>query len=96
MGVVVPPRGLLDAPVGTSTMQRVTNPSPGFSPMAVLELMTPEQRLGMFWNLATRQAKPYTAADLEQLKASGNEAYDNAFGWLNMPSPPPRAKGTRK
>lgn len=93
IGINTTPRGMLDAPVGTSTMQRVTNPSPDFSPMISPGLLSNEQRLGAFWNLATRRAKPYTNADLPALAASGQEAVDSALGWAGMTTPLGRADG---
>ncbi len=82
MGINVPPQGLLDAPVGTSTMQRMTNASPYVSPVATPAFMTSEQKIGRFWNAATGRAKQhYTAADLPQLSAAGNEALDAGMGW---------------
>jgi hypothetical protein len=74
-------------PVGTSTMQRLTNPSPAFSPTISPGLLSNEQRLGAFWNLATRRARPYTNADLPQLAAAGNEAVDAAMNWAGMTTP---------
>lgn len=88
LGLQAPtPAGLLDAPVGTSTTQRVSNASPEFSPMISSGLLSNEQRLGAFWNLATRRAKPYTNADLPALAASGQEAVDAALGWSGMMTP---------
>jgi len=72
-------------PVGWSSIyapEVVTNPSPDVSPLASALAMTPEQKVGRFWNLAMGQAKPaYTNADLPQLSAAGNEALDSGMGW---------------
>lgn len=92
IGINATPRGMLDAPVGTSTMQRLTNPSPDFSPMISPGLLSNEQRLGAFWNLATRRAKPYTNRDLPQLSEAANEAYDAAAGFVGTSTP---VKGIR-
>lgn len=70
-------------PVGTSTMQRVTNPSPDVSPLVSAMLMTPEQRVGAFYALGTRRAKPWTGRDLPELSKLANEAYDYAAGFVN-------------
>lgn len=78
-------------PVGWSSTyapEVLTNPSPDFSPMASALMMTPEQKLGRFFNVATKQAKPaYTNADLPQLTAAGNEGFDAAMGWTGMTTP---------
>ena len=74
-------------PVGTSTMQRVTNPSPDVSPLVSAMLNTPTQKLGRFWDAALGRAKPYTGRDLPALTASGNEAYDAAAGFVNSTNP---------
>lgn len=77
-----PPNPILTNPVGTSTMQRVTNPSQTVSPVASALLDSPDQRIGRFWKLATGQAKPaYTGADMPGLAAAGNEAIDAGIGW---------------
>lgn len=77
-----PPNPILTNPVGTSTMQRLTNPSPTVSPVASAILDSPEQRIGRFWNLATGRGKAaYTGADMPALAASGNEAIDAGTGW---------------
>ena len=74
-------------PVGWSSIyapEVATNPSPDVSPLASALAMTPEQKVGRFWNLATGQAKPaYTNADLPQLSAAGNEALDSGMGWAS-------------
>ena len=78
-------------PVGWSSTyapEVATNASPTFSPMASALMMTPEQKLGRFWNVATKQAKQaYTNADLPQLSNAGREAYDAAAGFVNMAAP---------
>ena len=78
-------------PVGWSSTyapEVLTNPSPDFSPLASSVMMTPEQKMGRFWNVATKQAKQaYTNADLPQLTKAGNEAYDSAAGFLNSTNP---------
>jgi hypothetical protein len=74
-------------PVGTSTMQRVTNPSPDVSPLISAMLNTPEQKLGRFWAMATGRAKPNTGADLPELTRLGNEAYDYAAGFFGQTTP---------
>ena len=77
-----PPDPTMTNPVGTSTMQRLTNPSPTVSPVASAILDSPDQRIGRFWKLATGQAKPaYTGADMPGLAAAGNEALDAGMGW---------------
>ena len=73
-------------PVGTSTMQRVTNPSPDVSPLAAAILNTGTQQIGRVWNAGTGRAKPYTGQDMAGLTASGNEAIDAVLGWaMNDP-----------
>ena len=77
-------------PVGWSSIyapEVLTNPSPEFSPLAPSAYMTPEQKLGRFWNAATGRAKPYTVADLPGLTQAGNEAYDAAAGFVGMTTP---------
>ena len=82
-------------PVGWSSTyapEMLANPSPDFSPLASSGMMTVEQKLGRFWNFATKQAKPaYTNADLAQLTAAGNEGFDAAMGWAGMTTPTIRA-----
>ena len=84
-------------PVGWSSTyapEVASNASPDFSPLASSAMMTPEQKLGRFWNMATRQAKQgYTNADLPQLTAAGQEAYDAAAGFVNMAAPIGKANG---
>lgn len=81
-------------PVGWSSIyppppgQVIENASPEFSPLASSGTMTSEQKLGRFWNAATGRAKQaYTNADLPQLAAAGNEAYDAAMGWAGATTP---------
>jgi len=78
-------------PVGWSSTRApdiLTNPSPTVSPLVSAMLMTPEQKIGRFWNAANRQAKPaYTGADMAQLTAAGNEGLDAALGWTGMTTP---------
>ena len=82
-------------PVGWSSTyapEVATNASPDFSPLASSAMMTPEQKLGRFWNVATGRPKPaYTNADLPQLTAAGNEGVDAAMGWAGMTTPTIRA-----
>lgn len=82
-------------PVGWSSTRApdiLTNPSPTVSPLVSAMLMTPEQKIGRFWNAANRQAKPaYTGADLPQLAAAGNEGMDAALGWAGMTTPTPKS-----
>lgn len=84
-------------PVGWSSTyapEVASNASPDFSPLASSGMMTPEQKLGRFFNVATKQAKPaYTNADLPQLTAAGSEGFDAAMGWAGMTTP--TAKGAR-
>lgn len=84
------PSPIENNPVGWSSIyppQVATNASPDFSPLADPGQFTNEQRLGAFWNLATRRAKPYTNRDLPQLSEAANEAYDAAGGFVGMSTP---------
>ena len=82
-------------PVGWSSTyapEVASNASPDFSPLASYGMMTPEQKLGRFFNVATGRAKlGYTNADLPQLTAAGNEGFDAAMGWAGMTTPTIRA-----
>ena len=88
------PSPIENNPVGWSSIyppppgRVMENASPEFSPLAPSDFMTSEQKIGRFWNAATRQAKPaYTNADLEQLSKAGREAYDFASGFVNSSQP---------
>lgn len=84
-------------PVGTSTMQRVTNPSPDVSPLLAAMLNTGTQKVGRVWNAGTGRAKAYTGRDTDALTASGNEAIDAVLGWaMNDPMQTAALKAMRR
>jgi len=83
----------MNNPVGTSTMQSLTNPSPDVSPMIEmrdLPGMTRAQRLGLM--LTRGRGRPPLASDLPEAQASGDAFYDTAMAVAGATSP---VKGIR-